>query len=53
MSSRYPRCPSRLRVTEKELQLAIRLIDDMTEAWPAAYRHTYRDDLLRRIEQKS
>jgi len=53
MSSRYPRCPSRLRVTEKELQLAIRLIDDMTEAWPAAYRDTYRDDLLRRIEQKS
>jgi len=40
-------------VTDKELQLATRLIDDMTEVWkPATYRDTYRDDLLRRIEQK-
>ena len=40
-------------VSEKELSLATRLIDDMTEAWkPAVYRDTFRDDLMRRIEQK-
>jgi len=39
------------KVTDKEVQLAQRLVDDMTEAWnPRQYRDTYRDDLMKRIE---
>ncbi|HEX4884744.1 MAG TPA: Ku protein [Casimicrobiaceae bacterium] len=38
-------------VTDKELDLAQRLVDDMTEAWdPAKYKDTYRDDLMQRID---
>lgn len=40
-------------VSPKELQMAERLVEDMTEAWrPDAYRDTYRADLLARIERK-
>ncbi len=40
-------------VTTKEVELAKRLVDDMTEAWkPAAFRSTYQDDLMKRIKQK-
>jgi DNA end-binding protein Ku len=40
-------------VSPKELQMAERLVEDMTEAWrPAAYRDTYRADLIARIERK-
>jgi DNA end-binding protein Ku len=40
-------------VSEKEMQMAERLVDDMTEAWnPEQYTDTYRDDLMRRIEEK-
>ena len=40
-------------VSAKELELAERLVKDMTETWrPDAYRDTYRDDLLARIEHK-
>jgi DNA end-binding protein Ku len=40
-------------VSPKELEMATRLVEDMTEDWdPAAYQDTYRDDLFARIEQK-
>jgi DNA end-binding protein Ku len=40
-------------VTEKEIQLATRLVDDMTEEWrPAEYKDSYREDLLARIQEK-
>ena len=40
-------------VTAKEVQLAKRLVDDMTEKWdPSQYKNTYHDDLMERIEEK-
>ena len=40
-------------VTTKEVDLAKRLIDDMTEHWKATeFKHTYHQDLMRRIEEK-
>jgi len=40
-------------VTAKEVQLAKRLVDDMTEKWdPSQYKNTYHDDLMARIEEK-
>jgi len=40
-------------VTQKELEMAERLVADMTEDWrPERYHDTYRDDLLARIEHK-
>ena len=40
-------------VTQKEIELAKRLIDDMTEHWkPSEYHNTYHEDLMARIEQK-
>ena len=39
------------RISDKEVKLAQRLVEDMTESWkPERYRDTYRDDLLKRIE---
>jgi DNA end-binding protein Ku len=41
-------------VEERELDLAIRLIDTLTTEWnPAAYADTYREDLLRILSEKS
>ncbi len=41
------------KVTAKELDMAMRLVDDMADKWqPAKFKDTYRDDLLKRIEQK-
>jgi DNA end-binding protein Ku len=41
------------RVTAKEIELAKRLIDDMTEKWdPAAFKNTYHEDLMARIREK-
>jgi DNA end-binding protein Ku len=41
------------KVTPKEVELAKRLIDDMTEHWkPAEFKDTYHQDLMRRIEEK-
>src|SRR5688572_20116305 len=41
------------KVTAKEIDLALRLIKDMEEKWkPAQYKDTYREDLLKRIEEK-
>lgn len=40
-------------ITAKEVELAKRLVDDMTEDWnPAQYKNTYHDDLMARIEEK-
>jgi DNA end-binding protein Ku len=37
----------------RELDMALKLVDEMTEKWkPAAFTDTYRDDLMKRIEQK-
>ena len=40
-------------VTAKEVELAKRLVDDMTEEWdPSQYKNTYHDDLMKRIHEK-
>jgi len=40
-------------VSAKEFDLALKLVADMSEPWDAAqYKDTYRDDLLRRVEEK-
>ena len=37
----------------KELDMALRLVDDMADDWkPESYRDTYHEDLLKRIEEK-
>jgi DNA end-binding protein Ku len=37
----------------RELQMALKLVEEMTEQWqPQAFKDTYRDDLMKRIEQK-
>lgn len=41
------------RVSAKEMELAKRLIDDMTDKWqPAHFKDTYHEDLMRRIKEK-
>lgn len=41
------------KVTAKELDMAMRLVDDMSDEWqPAKYKDTYRHDLMKRIEEK-
>jgi DNA end-binding protein Ku len=41
------------KVTSKELDMAMRLVDDMADEWkPAAYKDTFREDLMTRIEAK-
>lgn len=40
-------------VTSKELELAKRLVSDMSERWnPGEYKDSYHDDLMRRIKEK-
>jgi DNA end-binding protein Ku len=40
-------------VSAKEVELAKRLVDDMTEKWkPESFRSTYHADLMKRIKQK-
>jgi DNA end-binding protein Ku len=40
-------------VSSKEVELAKRLVDDMTEHWkPAEFKDTYHEDLMRRIHEK-
>lgn len=40
-------------ITDKELQMAERLVADMSETWdPQRYHDTYRGDLMARIEEK-
>ena len=41
------------KASPKEIDMALRLIDDMSEKWkPGQYKDTYRDDLLARIDEK-
>jgi len=41
------------KVTAKEMDMAMRLVDDMADKWqPAKFKDTFKDDLLKRIEQK-
>jgi DNA end-binding protein Ku len=41
------------KVTAKEIDLALRLVEDMADKWqPEKYKDTYRDDLLKRIKEK-
>ena len=41
------------KVTSKELDMAMRLVDDMADKWkPEQYKDTFKDDLLKRIEAK-
>jgi DNA end-binding protein Ku len=45
--------PKTAGVTQRELDMAAKLVADMTERWdPKRHRDTYRDDLLARIERK-
>ena len=40
-------------VSSKEVDLAKRLVDDMTEHWkPEEFKDTYHEDLMRRIHEK-
>lgn len=40
-------------VSPREIEMASKLVEDMQEDWsPEAYRDTYRDDLLKRIDEK-
>jgi DNA end-binding protein Ku len=42
-----------VKVNSKELDMALRLIDDMADEWkPEKYHDTYREDLLKRVEEK-
>lgn len=42
------------KVTPRELEMAERLVEDMEMEWdPAQYHDTYRDDLLKMIEEKA
>jgi DNA end-binding protein Ku len=41
------------KATPKEIDMALRLIDDMAEPWkPEKFKDTYRDDLMARIKEK-
>jgi DNA end-binding protein Ku len=41
------------KVTAKEMDMALRLVEDMADAWkPEKYKDTFRDDLMKRIEEK-
>ena len=41
------------KVTAKELDMALRLVEDMADEWePKKYNDTYREDLLKRIKEK-
>jgi DNA end-binding protein Ku len=41
------------KVAPKEMDLALRLVEDMADKWqPGKYKDTYREDLLKRVEEK-
>ena len=41
------------KITSKELDMAMRLVEDMSDEWkPEKYKDTYRHDLMKRIEEK-
>ncbi|HYN12412.1 MAG TPA: Ku protein [Burkholderiales bacterium] len=42
-----------VKATSKELDMALRLVEDMSEDWqPSKYHDSYREDLLKRVEEK-
>jgi DNA end-binding protein Ku len=48
-----PAAALQARASAKEMDMALRLIDDMSEKWkPEKFKDTYREDLLARIEEK-
>ncbi|HEV3010330.1 MAG TPA: Ku protein [Burkholderiales bacterium] len=41
------------KVTAKELDMALRLVEDMADEWqPTKFKDTYREDLLKRVKEK-
>jgi len=49
-----PQSLEKAKVQPNELKMAERLIDDMTMKWdPSKFHDTYRDDLLKMIEEKA
>ena len=41
------------KVTAKELDMALRLVEDMADEWkPARYKDSFREDLLKRVKEK-
>jgi DNA end-binding protein Ku len=41
------------KVSQREFSMAVKLVEDMRQKWdPKAYHDTYREDLLRRIDEK-
>jgi DNA end-binding protein Ku len=45
--------PKATGISDKELQMALSLVDGMTEAWrPEQYRDTYREDILALVDKK-
>jgi DNA end-binding protein Ku len=48
-----PAATLHVKATPKEIEMALRLIDDMAENWqPEKFKDTYRDDLMARINEK-
>ena len=51
---KVPRSLKDAKVTPRELDMAERLVEDMEMAWdPAQYHDSYRDDLMKMIEEKA
>ncbi|MGE5523494.1 MAG: Ku protein, partial [Rhodospirillaceae bacterium] len=49
----FPEAGKAAGISDKELQMAERLVEDMSDTWdPAQYKDTYHDDLMARIEAK-
>ncbi|MBP0595582.1 Ku protein [Paraburkholderia sp. LEh10] len=45
--------PKKSGVSARELEMAKKLIDDMSDAWdPSAYKDTFRDDILELVDKK-
>lgn len=45
--------PGDAGITDKELKMALSLVEDMSEKWnPKAYHDTYREDVLKLVEKK-
>ena len=48
------RLPQDIKTSKKEMDLAVKLITDMSEAWdPIAYHDEYREALMKRIKEKA
>jgi DNA end-binding protein Ku len=48
-----PKAAAGKAVSAKEMTLALRLIDEMSEQWdPARFSDTYREDILKRVKEK-